>query len=70
MKIYLAWDSYLQEPVALKKDFDNHSATVVRLHNVASGYALQVDVRVATRHYDFATNLEELEKRYTNLVEL
>lgn len=70
LEVYLAWDRHLQEPVALKKDYDNQTATVVRLHNVASGYATQVDVRVATRSYSFAKDLNELETRYTNLVQL
>lgn len=68
--IYLAWDKYLQMPVALKKDFDEKKAIAIRLQNVASGYATHVDLQTSVKTYCFNTDLDELEKRFTNLIEL
>lgn len=68
--IYLAWDKYLQIPVALKKDFDAQKATAVRIQNVASGYATHVDLQTSVKTYCFNKDLDELEKRFSNLIEL
>lgn len=68
--IYLAWDKYLQIPVALKKDFDAKRATAIRIQNVASGYATHVDLQTSMTTYNFDTDLDELENRFSNLIEL
>lgn len=68
--VYLAWDKYLQIPVALKKDFDTKKATAIRIQNVASGYATHVDLQTSVKTYYFNTDLDELEKRFSNLIEL
>lgn len=68
--VYLAWDKYLQIPVALKKDFDAKKTTVIRIQNVASGYATHVDLQTSMITYHFDKDLDELEKRFSNLIEL
>lgn len=68
--VYLAWDKYLQIPVALKKDFDAKKATVIRIQNVASGYATHVDLQTSMTTYHFDKDLDELENRFSNLIEL
>lgn len=68
--VYLAWDKYLQIPVALKKDFDAKKATVIRIQNVASGYATHVDLQTSMITYHFDKDLDELENRFSNLIEL
>lgn len=68
--VYLAWDKYLQIPVALKKDLDAKKATVIRIQNVASGYATHVDLQTSMITYHFDKDLDELENRFSNLIEL
>lgn len=68
--VYLAWDKYLQIPVALKKDFDAKKTTVIRIQNVASGYATHVDLQTSMITYHFDKDLDELENRFSNLIEL
>lgn len=69
--IYYAWDKYEQEPVVLIKDFSERTLTSYRMYNAASFYAVQPDVKLSIKTINMnESNLDELEKRYKNLIEL